>query len=378
MNNDTKDLNENLLGNKAIPNATQNVGSNKRSWKYYTVCACLYIFFLSFKPSEPHLTRYLEAKGFVKEEINNQIYPWWTYSYLPLLLIIGLFAESLRYTPVIIVGSLGRLVARVLLIYGESLFTMQVVEVAYAFGSVAEVIFYAYIYHLVTPQRYQLITSFTQFAYMAAHVSGGLFGDMMLHWMDCNITTLFWISLISVLISVILCLATFPMAPVNFGEKFINFKELGHTLKRIGKRGDYMVLCCWWVCAGAIFQLFYGYESSLYTVLLPNTKNDYNGTIWSIAMSGGALTALLPGIKKLKTRTRGRSVQMVAIAWFVGTICLFVMSYTGWISALVAILLFFACWEFAIAVFYTETARVTADLSLPEDTDVEEEGLPCK
>lgn len=75
---------------------------------------------------------------FTEDEVNNEIYPWSTYAYLPFLVILGPLAELVSYRVSILFGILGRVVTRVLLLFGGSLLDMQVMQVTYALGTAAE------------------------------------------------------------------------------------------------------------------------------------------------------------------------------------------------------------------------------------------------
>lgn len=103
-----------------------------------------------FVPSEPFLTPYLiDVKGFTEDEVrpclrrqasdttlarmlirverrqctpvlqvNNQIYPVWTYSYLGFLSVVGPLTEAIGYKRAILLNALAVLATRTILIYG--------------------------------------------------------------------------------------------------------------------------------------------------------------------------------------------------------------------------------------------------------------------
>ncbi len=77
-------------------------------------------------------------KHFSEDQVNNDIYPWSTYAYLPFLLVLGPFAEIVSYKYAILFGILGRVATRALLIYGNSLQEMQLMQVVYSLGTAAE------------------------------------------------------------------------------------------------------------------------------------------------------------------------------------------------------------------------------------------------
>uniref|UniRef100_A0A8C8RCZ7 Thiamine transporter 2 n=1 Tax=Pelusios castaneus TaxID=367368 RepID=A0A8C8RCZ7_9SAUR len=74
------------------------------SWIYPTLVLCIYGFFSMMRPSEPFLTPYLTGpdKNLTIDEVTNQIFPVWTYSYLVLLFPVFLVTDYVRYKPIII------------------------------------------------------------------------------------------------------------------------------------------------------------------------------------------------------------------------------------------------------------------------------------
>ncbi|KFQ82024.1 Thiamine transporter 2, partial [Phaethon lepturus] len=69
------------------------------TWIFPTLILCLYGFFYMMKPSEPFLTPYLTGpdKNLTIDEVTNQIFPVWTYSYLALLFPVFLITDYVRY-----------------------------------------------------------------------------------------------------------------------------------------------------------------------------------------------------------------------------------------------------------------------------------------
>jgi hypothetical protein len=89
--------------------------------------------------------------------VNNEIYPWSTFAYLPILILLGAAAEFGDYRAAILFGTAGRLGTRMLLLYGDSILSQQMGQICYALGSVAEDLFVAYIYY-VLPKEVRSIT----------------------------------------------------------------------------------------------------------------------------------------------------------------------------------------------------------------------------
>ena len=90
----------------------------------------LYVFFRDFRPSEPFLTPFLnESKNFTKHEINNMIYPVWSYSQLPIFILVLVTTDIVRYRPMIWLGAMGYVSTWLLLVYGKTVQQMQLMQV---------------------------------------------------------------------------------------------------------------------------------------------------------------------------------------------------------------------------------------------------------
>ena len=133
-------------------------------------------------------------KLFSEDTVNNYIYPWSTFAYLPLLLMLSPFAEIVSYRAAILIGSSGRIVCRFLLIYGTTLLDMQIMQVVYAFGSAAEDVFYSYIYHCVPRTSYQAATSYVKVGALVSHVLAGVLADILVTSYHESLDLLFYIS----------------------------------------------------------------------------------------------------------------------------------------------------------------------------------------
>ena len=135
-------------------------GTPKYLWIYSTVILLLFGFFKELKPSEAFLNPYLtteppHGKNFSQSAVNNDVYPFWTYSYLIAAFFVFLFTDFMRYNPIILVETFSYLITRVLLIWGSSLFAMQLMQAIYGVATATEVGYYTYLYSAV-PQKYHV------------------------------------------------------------------------------------------------------------------------------------------------------------------------------------------------------------------------------
>jgi thiamine transporter 2/3 len=67
-------------------------------WIRTTIILCSFGFFRAFKPSEPFVTEFLtgEWRDVTPEQVNREVYPISTYSYLAQLVIVFLIIDIVR------------------------------------------------------------------------------------------------------------------------------------------------------------------------------------------------------------------------------------------------------------------------------------------
>ena len=118
-------------------------------------------------------------KYFTENQVNNEIFPWSTFAYFPLLLTFGLSAEIYSYRYTILFGIFGRVITRFLLLFGESLLSMQLMQITFSMGTAAEDVFKAYIYYAIAEDQYQKTTSYIACSALLSSVCAGLLGDLL-------------------------------------------------------------------------------------------------------------------------------------------------------------------------------------------------------
>jgi hypothetical protein len=144
--------------------------------------------------------------------VNNEIYPWSTYAYLPILVILGAVAEFGDYRKAILFGTAGRIATRLLLLYGESLISQQMGQVTYALGTVAEDLFVAYIYYVLPRELYEGGTGALKAAGLISHMLAGILADLLVVQGDVSLRALMWISCVFVFIGT--CLGFYLIQPL--------------------------------------------------------------------------------------------------------------------------------------------------------------------
>ncbi|KAJ1090302.1 hypothetical protein NDU88_003435 [Pleurodeles waltl] len=153
----------------------------RSGWIFPTVILCINGFFAALRPSEPFLTPYLtsRSKNLTLDEVTNQIFPVWTYSYLALLFPVFLLTDYLRYKPVIILQAISFITAWLILLLASGVPAMQVLEFVYGLATATEIAYYAYIYSVVSPDHYQRVTSYCRSISLVGYTAGSVMGQLL-------------------------------------------------------------------------------------------------------------------------------------------------------------------------------------------------------
>jgi hypothetical protein len=205
-------------------------------------------------------------KRFSQNEVNNDIYPWSTYAYFPFLILLGPYAEMVSYRIAIIFGILGRVATRFLLIYGNTLTEMQIMQVTYAMGTAAEDVFSAYVYYAVPLQHYTSATSYVKASAFVASLLSGFLGDILVVLFNYSIDTLMVISAVFVCIGVFIGLfvisavseSSTKSTKLTMADKVRIMKRQLYYIVGIfdNKETFYLVLC--WLFGNAVFTVRHG------------------------------------------------------------------------------------------------------------------------
>ncbi|KFW74878.1 Thiamine transporter 2, partial [Manacus vitellinus] len=302
-----------------------------RSWIYPTVIICANGFFATMRPSESFLTPYLTGpdKNLTIEEVTNQILPVWTYSYLALLFPVFLLTDYLRYKPVLLLQGISLIVTWLLLLFAHGVLAMQVVEFFYGMVTATEVAYYAYIYSVVSTDRYQRVTSY------------------------CRSSTL--------------VAGTSPTPQQQAG----NAKPRNHMLRVLVQLSKDLRDCygsrkllywsLWWALATAGFYQVLNYIQVLWDFQAPSHSSAvYNGAVEALATFLGSVTSMVVGYVKVNWDLSGELALGIFSAMDAGS--LFLMYFTGNIWACYAgYLAFKACYMLLITI---ATFQIAVNLSM--------------
>jgi thiamine transporter 2/3 len=320
-------------------------------WLYQTILLCFYGFFKEMKPSESFLTPYLREapKNFTDEQLVNEIYPVSTYANLVALFLVFFITDFLRYKPVIIAEAVAYLVTRVLLIWGTSVLSMQLMQVAYGFAIGAEVAYYSYIYAAVTVEHYQKVTSFTRAAILVGRMIAGILGQLLISLDVTGYLTLNYISFASVIAAFLfsLVLPSVPSSAHAFNtsyEGYSWYRQLGlqwkaylidfiQGFKNCYSRRVLLRWSIWWALATCGELQVENYVQNLWDEIWPSSEHKiYNGGVTAISHLFASTIAVLLAFTKINWTIWGE--LCLAVFSIIDCFLLFIMAGTNsiWVA----------------------------------------------
>lgn len=106
-----------------------------------------------------------------------------------------LVTDLLRYKPIIILEGLCGIITWSLLLWTNSFYGAQLVEVFYAFYANCEVAYFAYIYAKVSKDHFLEVSSHTRAALLAGRFSSGVLSQTLLYFKLMDVRTLNYLTL---------------------------------------------------------------------------------------------------------------------------------------------------------------------------------------
>lgn len=130
-----------------------------------------------------------------RPQVTNEIIPVLPYSHLAMLVPIFLLTDYLRYKPVLVLQCLSFVCVWLLLLLGDSVIHMQLMEVFYSITMAARIAYSSYIFSLVHPSRYQRMASYSRASVLLGVFISSVLGQLLVTVQQITFHTLNCISL---------------------------------------------------------------------------------------------------------------------------------------------------------------------------------------
>ena len=163
-------------------------------------------------------------------QVNSEVYPVWTYSYLISVLFVFLLTDLVRYKPVILLESVAYLSTRILLIWGTTVFSMKCMQAAYGVATATEIAYYSYVYAVVSIDHFKKVTSYVRAIRLLGQAMAGIVGQILISTHLTGYLELNYISFASVCVASVLAV----FLPNTFDSR----KCCSKSLERVHQHKD--------------------------------------------------------------------------------------------------------------------------------------------
>lgn len=297
------------------------------TWLWTTILLCTYGVFKEVRPSEPYLTEYLEGPwlNLTADEVNHEVYPVWTYSYLGFLIIVLLATDFVRYKPFLVIEGMAYVTTWCLLLWAKGLKAMQMMQLVYGIATSTEVAYFTYVYSLVSDEVYQKVTSYCRASLLFGRFLSGVLSQALISSGALTFRSLNYISFASVIMALLLSLLL-PKPPRSIYSQrrksqtlnpqesswYGNFTAvltfIGRELRKCYSDRDLLLWSLWWAFATCGNVQVGNYIQPLWEAISPTWYKETNATSGSTgAIYNGAVEA---------THTLLSSAAAMGIAYF--------------------------------------------------------------
>ncbi|PZC87308.1 thiamine transporter 2 [Helicoverpa armigera] len=196
------------------------------AWIQVTLILCAFGLLREIRPSEPFVSEFLlgEWRNITEEQLNRDVYPIGTYSYLGLLVVVFLITDFLRFKPVIILSGLSGIAVYAILLWTTSLEWVQASQFFYGLYMATEVAYYTYIYAKVDPAKYPRVSSYTRIAALSGRFLSGLSSQLLTHFGLMDYRDLNYITFTA---QILATFWAFWLPPVQYGIYFHRRTSVG-------------------------------------------------------------------------------------------------------------------------------------------------------
>uniref|UniRef100_A0A8C4DDU8 Solute carrier family 19 member 3a n=1 Tax=Dicentrarchus labrax TaxID=13489 RepID=A0A8C4DDU8_DICLA len=354
-------------------------------WRYPTTLLCIYGFFSTVKPLEPFIIPYLTGpdKNLTTEQVNNQIFPVWTYSYLAVLVPVFLLTDWLRYKPVVVFQCVSLFITTAMLLWMESVPAMQAMQFFYGVVTASEVAYFSYIYSVVDVKRYRKATSYCRSIQLLGYTVGSVLGQLLVSFNLMSYNNILVFTLVLTAIALLTsCLLPMPQQSMFFhrrhtGQKTHKAEDLEESVgadncskvllqvwrdfRQCYASRQLLYWSVWWAMATCGYNQTVNYVQVLWEHAQPSQNfSIYNGGVEAVSNLLGAATAYGIGFTEVRWEQWGE----LALGGFsgLGAASLFLMTFIGNIWVCYAGYVIFKCLYMLLITI--AMYQIAADLSM--------------
>ncbi|KAI5079720.1 hypothetical protein GOP47_0005199 [Adiantum capillus-veneris] len=302
-----------------------------------------YTFSKYFSPLLSYTVPYLvRIKSLTNFQVTNKILPLYSYAKLLCTLLAAPACEYISYKTLIIAGSFSALLAKLMLRFGTTLASIQIVEVFEACSDATYFVYQAYLFLLVNETHFQKMTSITQGSVSTALFISSELGQILV-LVGTPLNDILHVTIVS---TVIRCILAFmlPKKQIEIEEKpqfvlsFISKDQgLWSVLKETWADKCLQLLSIWWAFALAGLDLTLNYGPNLIETL--DSASTYNGQALAIG-TGLSIIVAFSSVHLREAVAKLGGFLYIGGSLVYGVLCLgFAYSQTVWLAYVLYIIM---------------------------------------
>lgn len=201
-----------------------------KEWLKVTLLLCAFGTLREIRPSEPFVSEFLlgEWRNITEVQLNRDVYPVGTYSYLALLVVVFLITDFLRFKPIIILSGISGIIVYAILLWTTSLEWLQVNQFFYGMYMATEVAYLTYIYAKVDSDKYPKVSSYTRMAALIGRFLSGVTAQILVHFSLMDLRELNYITFTA---QILATFWAFWLPKVKYGIYFHRKKSFMNSIQ---------------------------------------------------------------------------------------------------------------------------------------------------
>ncbi|KAJ8916170.1 hypothetical protein NQ315_016309 [Exocentrus adspersus] len=349
-----------------------------QDWFKVSLLLSIFGFLKEIRPSEPFVYEFLidqRWRNLTEEQVNQQVYPVATYSYLAHLVLMFLVTDLCRYKPLIVLLGASGIVVWSMLLWTKTLIELQVLEVFYGTFSAAEVAYYTYIYAKVDTDFFQQVSSHTRAAILAGRAISGILAQLLISLHVMNYRDLNYITFSAMIAATLWAVFLPPVKKsIYFHREEIYLlpycTKIRHAFVLMGIHfnnsfSNRYVLkwSLWFALSTCGFIQAQIYMQPLWSAIVDDPNEPiYNGAVEAVLTVLGFLGALLAGVLKADWKTKGE-LTLTICSLMQGFILLYTSRTQYIILSYICYIGFGTLYHFMITITSSEIAKHIRDES---------------
>ncbi|XP_018561323.1 thiamine transporter 1-like [Anoplophora glabripennis] len=347
-------------------------------WFKVSLLLCIFGFLKELRPSEPFIYEFLidqRWRNLTEEQVNQEVYPVGTYSYLAHLIVIFLITDLCRYKPLIVLLGASGIVIWGMLLWTETLLELQILEIFYGTFCATEVAYYTYIYAKVDTEYFQQVSGHTRAAILAGRAVSGIIAQLLISFHAMNYRDLNYITFAAMIAATIwsLFLPSVKKSIYFHREEILSLPfcmKVRHAFVLMGNHfinsfSNLYVLkwSLWFALSTCGYIQAQTYMQPLWTAIVNDPeKSIYNGAVEALLTVLGFLGALLAGILNADWKTKGE-LTLTLCSLLQGFFLLYSARTEYILLSYIFYIVFGALYHFMVTIASSEIAKNIKDES---------------